>query len=84
MGRMMGIPESSDGFQVSLKHLDVIHIGLPVLDVSSIVARYHPLRVTAPNHRSDRTVMGLEWKNDHPDELVWSSLPCGPSCLPVK
>ena len=47
---MNDIPEATYDFDVTLKHFDVVHVALPVLDVALVVARNHPLFVVAPNH----------------------------------
>ena len=40
-----------DGFLVRLEHLDIVHVTLPVLDVSTVVPRHHPHVVVRPLHR---------------------------------
>lgn len=52
-------PGFSNGLLVSLEHLDVVHVGLPVLHVAAVVRRQHPHVVVRPGHGSDRTVVGL-------------------------
>lgn len=37
-----GIPESSNRFFVRLKHLDVVHVALPIFHIACMVPRYHP------------------------------------------
>ena len=55
-----GLPGPSDGLVlVRLVHLDVVHVGLPVLDVAQVVARQQPKVIVAPGHGTDRIVMGL-------------------------
>lgn len=36
------IPESSNRFFVRLKHLDIVHVALPIFHVTRVVPRYHP------------------------------------------
>ena len=43
-----------------LKHFDVVHVGLPVLDVAAVVAGDHPLVVVRPHHRPHRRVVRLQ------------------------
>lgn len=45
-----GIPESSNRFFVCLKHLDVVHIALPIFHIAGVVPRYHPALVVRPYH----------------------------------
>lgn len=44
---------------MSLEHLDVVHVGLPVLDVAAVVRRQHPHVIVRPGHSPHRTVVGL-------------------------
>lgn len=53
-------PGFSNGLLVSLEHLHVVHVGLPVLYVASVVCRQHPHVVMRPGHGSNRTVMSLQ------------------------
>lgn len=53
-------PGFSNGLLVSLEHLDVVHVGLPVLHVAPMVCRQHPHVVMRPRHGPDRTVMSLQ------------------------
>lgn len=43
-----------------LEHFDVVHVGLPVLDVAAVVAGDHPLVVAGPHHGAYRRVVGLQ------------------------
>lgn len=45
---------------MSLEHLDVVHVGLPVLDVAAVVRRQHPHVVVRPGHGSHWAVVGLQ------------------------
>lgn len=54
-----GIPESSNRFFVRLKHLDVVHVALPILDVACMISCDHPALVVRPHHCSYRTIMCL-------------------------
>lgn len=36
------IPESSNRFFVRLKHLDIVHVALPIFHVTRVVPCYHP------------------------------------------
>lgn len=53
------IPESSNRFFVRLKHLDVVHVALPVLDVTGVVPGHHPALVVRPYHRPHWAVVRL-------------------------
>lgn len=53
------IPESSNRFFVSLKHLDVVHIALPILHIACVVPRYHPAFIMRPYHCPYWAVMCL-------------------------
>lgn len=52
-------PGFSNGLLVSLEHLHVVHVGLPVLHVAAMVRRQHPHVVVRPGHGPNRTVVGL-------------------------
>lgn len=54
-----GIPETSNCFFVCLKHLDVVHIALPIFHVTRVVPRYHPALIMRPYHCSHWAVMCL-------------------------
>lgn len=54
-----GIPESSNRFFVRLKHLDVVHVALPIFHVSRMVPRYHPALIVRPYHCPYRAVVCL-------------------------
>lgn len=43
-----------------LEHFDVVHVGLPILDVPRMVPGHHPAVVVTPHHCTDRTVVCLE------------------------
>ena len=43
-----------------LEHFDVVHVGLPVLDVAAVVAGDHPLVVVRPDHGAHRRVVRLQ------------------------
>lgn len=45
---------------MSLEHLDVVHVGLPVLHVAAVIRCQHPHVVVRPGHGPDWTVMGLQ------------------------
>ena len=49
-----------DGFLVRLEHLDIVHVTLPVLDVSTVVPRHHPHIIVAPLHGPHRHVVSLQ------------------------
>lgn len=53
------IPESSNRFFVRLKHLDVVHVALPIFHVSRMVPRYHPALIVRPYHCPYRAVVCL-------------------------
>jgi len=53
------IPESSNRFFVRLKHLDIVHVALPIFHVARVVACYHPAFIMWPYHCPDRAVMCL-------------------------
>lgn len=52
-------PGLSNRLLVSLEHLDVVHVGLPVLDVAAVVSRQHPHVIVRPGHGPHGAVMGL-------------------------
>ena len=52
-------PGFSNGLLVCLEHLDVVHVGLPVLDVAAVVGRQHPHVVVGPGHGTHWAVVGL-------------------------
>lgn len=54
------VPDASDGFLVSLEHADVIHVALPILDITAMISCYHPLVPSAPSHTTDRKVVRLK------------------------
>lgn len=54
-----GIPESSNRFFVRLKHLDVVHVALPIFHVARVVPRYHPALIVRPHHCPYRAVVCL-------------------------
>lgn len=56
---MDGIPESSNRFFVCLKHLDVVHVALPIFHVACMVPRYHPALIVRPYHCPNRAVVCL-------------------------
>ena len=58
------IPDAPNGFFVSLKHFDVVHIWLPVLDVAPVVTGHHPNIVVRPNHTADRAIVSLHFGNE--------------------
>jgi hypothetical protein len=47
---------------MSLKHLHVVHVRLPVLDEAGIVTGHHPTVVVGPHHRPNRAVVSLPRK----------------------
>lgn len=53
------IPESSNRFFVRLKHLDVVHVALPIFHVTSVIPCYHPALVMWPHHCPHWAVMCL-------------------------
>lgn len=53
------IPESSNRFFVRLKHLDVVHVALPIFHVARVVPRYHPALIVRPHHCPYWAVMRL-------------------------
>lgn len=53
------VPDSTDRLLVGLEHLDVVHVGLPVLDEAAVVARHHPVVVVRPNHGPHGHVVSL-------------------------
>lgn len=53
------IPESSNRFFVCLKHLDIVHVALPIFHVARVVPRYHPALVVRPYHCPYRAVVCL-------------------------
>lgn len=53
-------PGFSNRLLVSLEHLHVVHVGLPVLHVAAVVGRQHPHVVVRPGHGPDRTIVGLQ------------------------
>lgn len=54
-----GIPESSNRFFVRLKHLDVVHVALPILHIACMISCNHPALIVWPYHCSHRTIMCL-------------------------
>lgn len=42
-----------------LEHFKIAHIGLPVLDDPTMIARHHPVVVMRPVHSANGRVMGL-------------------------
>ena len=55
-------PESSDWLLVCLIHFDIVHVGLPVLDVSTMIRRHQPCITVTPHHCTHWGFMGLwEW-----------------------
>ncbi len=58
-GFLVSIPDAPNGFFVSLKHFDVVHIRLPILDVTTMVTGHHPDIVVRPNHTTYRAVVSL-------------------------
>ena len=58
-------PGFSNGFLVRLEHLDVVHVGLPVLDVAAVVSSQHPHVVVGPGHGAHRAVVGLRGGGDN-------------------
>lgn len=57
---LVSIPYAPDGLLVRLKHLDVVHVGLPIFDVTSMVPSHHPGVVVGPDHTPNRTVVSLK------------------------
>ncbi len=53
-------PATSNWFVMGLESMNVIQIGLPVLDKSPVVCGRHPHAVVAPRYTADRTVMALQ------------------------
>jgi len=53
------IPESSNSFFVCLKHLDIVHIALPIFHVTRMVSCYHPAFIMGPYHCPYWAVMRL-------------------------
>ena len=45
---------------MSLVHLHVIHVALPVLQEARVVGRQHPLIVMRPHHGANTRVVGLK------------------------
>lgn len=39
---------------------NVVHIGLPVLDVALVVTGHHPVVVVRPHHRTNRAIVSLQ------------------------
>jgi hypothetical protein len=62
---LVSIPDTPNGFFVSLKHLNVVHIWLPIFDVPAMVSSHHPDIIVRPYHATDRAVVSLfmSWKN---------------------
>lgn len=56
---LVSIPDAPNGFFVSLKHLDVVHIRLPILDVATMVTCHHPDIVVRPHHATDWAIVSL-------------------------
>lgn len=54
-----GVPDPPDGFFVSLIHLHVVHVRLPVLDVAGVIRGEEPLVIMRPLHAADLSIMGL-------------------------
>lgn len=53
------IPESSNRFFVRLKHLDIVHVALPIFHVARVIPCYHPAFIVWPYHCPDWAVMCL-------------------------
>lgn len=53
-------PDATDSLLVSLVHLDIVHVALPVFDVASMVCSHHPEVIVAPTHCSHRRIMRLQ------------------------
>jgi len=53
------IPESSNRFFVRLKHLDIVHVALPIFHIARVVSCYHPAFIVWPYHCPDRAVVCL-------------------------
>lgn len=56
------IPESSNRFFVRLKHLDIVHVALPIFHVARVIPCYHPAFIMWPYHCPDRAVVCLNRK----------------------
>lgn len=69
------IPESSNRFFVRLKHLDVVHIALPIFDVACVVPRHHPALIVRPYHCPYRAVVrlnrGINFSWQNPNKNTW-------------
>lgn len=63
------IPESSNRFFVRLKHLDVVHVALPIFDVTGMIPCHHPTFIVRPNHRSYWTVVCLHKPKSNDNSL---------------
>jgi len=57
------VPYTADRLLMALEHLNVVHIGLPVLDVARVIRRHHPLLVVGPHHRPNRRIVRLQKQN---------------------
>lgn len=55
---------------MSLEHLHVVHVGLPVLHVTAVIRRQHPHVVMRPRHRTHRTVVSLQGTDRTEDRQV--------------
>lgn len=69
------VPDSTDRLLVSLEHLDVVHVGLPILDEAAVVARHHPVVVVRPNHGPDGNVVGLSSVGKRREERLSTTKP---------
>ena len=46
----MGLPQTPNGIKMTLEHIHIVHVGLPVLQVVLVIARQHQLLVATPDH----------------------------------
>lgn len=59
---------------MSLEHLDVVHVGLPVFDVTGMVTRHHPGVVVRPYHAPYGTVMGLKQNKERHLQIILNDI----------
>lgn len=48
-----------------LKHLNIVHVTLPIFDIPGMVPRHHPAVVVRPDHRPHGAVVRLQ-QDKHP------------------
>lgn len=53
-------PGLSNRLLMCLEHLDVVHVGLPVFHISSVVCCQHPHIIVWPSHGPYRAVVSLQ------------------------